>query len=253
MIRKIFSNLFSLGIGSVVAFGAGALFHILLARHAGTVEYGKYAFGLSFAGLFFQASEFGLTSMVVRNISSLRHGEPRTHFGAALLLRFALTLVFLCIGIVALSTLHLPSDKFWTVFTIFIAFGVLSTNLSIRWAFQAYNRLKFEALANVLIPILNLAIALFLITFSPSVWIFALGFLIANIGGLLFSAGLVFRYFPRPIFRGALQQISSILRTVWPFAFIVFATAAYQNISVIMLNLCTVTMSQDYLELFCAS
>ena len=233
----ILKNLFYSGLGSVGAFVTGAIFHVLLARSLGTFSYGIYVFGLSFGGLFLQASEFGLSQMVVRDVAGLRLKNPAEYFGATLILRAYVTVGFTLLGFLILVWLNLPQEKFLAALFILLSFGILSLNIGIRWSFQFYQRLEFEGVANFIPPALLLTFSIIAVSYHSPVWVYGLLLGVSFSLGSMYVIWVLLKNFLRPTFHGVHKHLKKLLSDLIPFSVVNIGATIYQNIDVVFISL----------------
>lgn len=86
--QTILKNTFWLAVASGVSKFLKLILFIYVARILGATEYGKFTFALAFVTLFVVFSDFGLSSIVTRELS--REKEKEKEFSAILSLKFIL-------------------------------------------------------------------------------------------------------------------------------------------------------------------
>jgi len=171
-IAKNFSALLAAQIISMICSTA---FVIMCARYLGDVRFGKYAFAASFAVMFSSLGTLNLQAKAARDVAQ-NHSRNRKYLCNLMPLSVVLGIAAFALSAMTLLLMKRPTDL--TIFTIIfggtIIFQIMTAGL--RWWFQAYQKLEYEALLVSVLSPLKLCLALV---------VFALG------GGLIPLAGIV--------------------------------------------------------------
>ena len=213
-----------------------ALLFIYIARELGDEDFGKLSFAYSFAGICFIAADFGLSTILIRNVSRQKE-LTKEYVGNILTLKIVLS--FICVSVIGLFILFTdyPAD----VITILVIFGGVMFFKALVDFFcavlNAHERMDIEALikgANHIllflsgIVILVLGHGLFVLTN-----IFFAVYLISSIIGFYMVYVIVVEI--RPCFD--LRFWKYILRESLPLALTVVFTVIYFKIDIVMLSL----------------
>ncbi|MBT6051579.1 MAG: oligosaccharide flippase family protein, partial [Candidatus Scalindua sp.] len=122
-----------------------ALLFIYIARKLGDENFGKLSFAYSFAGICFIMADFGLSTILIRNVSRQKE-LTKEYVGNILALKIVLS--FICISVIGLFVLFTdyPAD----VITLLVIFGgVMFFRSLIDFfcaVFNAHERMDIEAL-----------------------------------------------------------------------------------------------------------
>ena len=91
--------------GRVISF----LLMIYLARHLGSLNFGKFTFASSFVGLFLVLADLGITTLVVREVARDKERGSQYFGGTAVLKVFLSVIAFIVIA-VGMYLMKVPSD-----------------------------------------------------------------------------------------------------------------------------------------------
>ena len=121
-----------------------ALLFIYIARKMGDEDFGKLSFAYSFAGICFIVTDFGLSTILIRNVSRQKE-LTREYVGNILALKIVLS--FICITVIGLFVLF--TDYSTDIITLLVIFGgVMFFKALIDFycaIFNAYERMDIEA------------------------------------------------------------------------------------------------------------
>ena len=213
-----------------------ALLFIYIARKLGDEDFGKLSFAYSFAGICFIAADFGLSTILIRNVSRQKE-LTREYVGNILALKIVLS--FICISVIGLFVLFTdyPAD----IITLLVIFcGVMFFKALIDFycaIFNAYERMDIEAFLKGTNHIL---------LFLSGVTVLLVGyglFGLANVFLIVYSISSIIGFYIvyvsivkiRPSFD--LRFWKYIFRESLPLALTVIFTVIYFKIDVVMLSL----------------
>ena len=213
-----------------------ALLFIYIARKLGDKDFGKLSFVYSFAGICFIVADFGLSTILIRNVSRQKE-LTREYVGNILALKIVLS--FICISVIGIFILFTdyPTD----VITLLVIFsGVMFFKALIDLfctALNAHERMDLEAFLKGTNHIL---------LFVSGIMILAVGygiFGLANVFLVVFSFSSIIGFCIvdvciekiRPSIN--LKFWKYILRESLPLALTVIFTVIYFKIDVVMLSI----------------
>lgn len=210
---------------------------ILLAPYLLPELFGQYSLIIAFLGFFIFLNDFGVSTLLIREIS--RDGSRmQEYLGNALALKIALSVLALALTVIFVHLLGYPPEITLplSIYAVTILIGGIGSTFSI--AFQVQLRQEFEVITEFIERIPYLGVILFVMFTFPKeeamVPLFAglvLCVLISNIVKYflfrrLVSAGLRFDF----------GLWKSFLKSAWPFAAMTLLTAIYGRIDIIMLS-----------------
>ena len=213
-----------------------ALLFIYIARKLGDEDFGKLSFAYSFAGICFIATDFGLSTILIRNVSRQKE-LTREYVSNILVLKVVLS--FICVSVIGIFILFTdyPAD----VITLLVIFGgVMFFKALIDFfcaVLNAHERMDIEALLKGTNHILLFLIGIVVITMGFGLFRLANVYLVVYSISSIIGFYIVYVYIEkiRPSFN--LRFWKYILRESFPLALTVIFTVIYFKIDVVMLSL----------------
>ncbi|HDY88503.1 MAG TPA: hypothetical protein ENH82_10400 [bacterium] len=213
-----------------------ALLFVYTARKLGDENFGKLSFAYSFTGICIIVADFGLNTILIRNVS--RHKELTSEYiGNIFVLKIILSLISVSgIGLFVLFTDY-PSE----VITILVIFGgVMFFKALVDFfcaIFNAYERMDKEAFLKGTNHIVLFLSGIVVLTMGFGLFSLANVFLIVYLISSIIGFYIVYMSIAkiRPCFN--LKFWKFILRESLPLALAVAFTVIYFKIDVIMLSL----------------
>jgi O-antigen/teichoic acid export membrane protein len=195
--QRIVKNALS-GVGAeLIGGGLNFIALLIIARSAGVDGFGIFSFVLAFSGLFQLVADFGLSNILVREISTHR-GQLDRYLGAAKSLIWILS--FLTFAIMV-GTIHLIGRSPEVVrLSYLMGLAVLAMFHVTGYAavFRAFEVMELNALGFVLHKVFLLGCVLLTIFVEGGLTGFALSYLAANLALWGFNYLLVRRRYVRP-------------------------------------------------------
>lgn len=195
-LQKIGKNIGSLFISQIINYAIGFIFSILIIRYLGVENYGILAFAQAFTSTIGIFADLGLNTLLTREIAKDKTVTTKylNNIFTIKILLISLIIIFTII-IVNLASYSLETASviyFMTILLIFSTFTSLYSSL-----FQAYEKLEYQAIGNILNSILMLIGVLILIKCNFGLILFA--FLYALVGGInlvyyLFISSNIFKF-----------------------------------------------------------
>ena len=213
-----------------------ALLFIYIARKLGDEDFGKLSFAYSFVGICFIVADFGLSTLLIRNVS--REKElTREYVGNILALKIVLS--FICISVIGLFVLFTdyPAD----IITLLLIFGaVMFFKALIDFycaIFNAYERIDIEAFLKGTNHILLFLSGIVVLTMGFGLFGLANVFLVAYLISSIIGFYLVCIYIKKIRICFNMRFWKYILRESLPLALTVIFTVIYFKIDVVMLSI----------------
>lgn len=194
--QTIFKNTFWLTAAEAVSRLLGVILVIFVIRILGATEYGKFTFALAFVSLFAVFSDFGLSSIVIREISQSKENEKE--YSAVFSLKIILSIITLVLMIG--SSFFVAVDPAVRKIIFILAFYILISNFSgiISAFLEARQKMEYESAAKIVQTLFTVAVGIFILFKNPSVENLSCGYLFANLGVLIFIL-LFFNYYIYPL------------------------------------------------------
>lgn len=182
-IKKIlFKNTSFQMISNVLSLIIGLLTAMVLSRHLGVENYGRYQYVFAFYYFFLFFSNFGIDSIVVRESSKNKENASNV-IGAALSLKFCLTGICLLVGWIAIWTMKYD-------YALRNALIVYSIILPIHAAklpaiiFQVVLKMEYPAIIGFLHKILNFLLIVAVVFIGEGIFMLALAIILGEVAHL---------------------------------------------------------------------
>ena len=213
-----------------------ALLFIYIARKLGDKDFGKLSFVYSFAGICFIVADFGLSTILIRNVSRQKE-LTREYVGNILVLKIVLS--FICISVIGIFILFTdyPTD----VITLLVIFGGVMFFKALIDLFctvlNAHERMDLEAFLKGTNHILLFVSGIMIIAVGYGLFglanVFLVAFSFSSIIGFCIVDVCIEKI--RPSFD--LKFWRYILKESLPLALTVIFTVIYFKIDVVMLSI----------------
>jgi len=183
--KRISKNLFVLLISDIFVNILSLILIVFIARFLGDVGLGKYSFAFSFVGLFTIISDFGLGSLMIREIAKDKRNTQR-YFSNVLTIKLILLFIVLVLPIITIVLTE--SGEIITLVTI-ASFATVLLHFSwfLRWLIQSYELMQYESLIKILEKLFVFAFVLFALFFGSGIIGVFFGIAIAYLISALFS------------------------------------------------------------------
>jgi len=170
-------NVTAQGIGRAVSFGANFVSFVVIARIGGTELFGQYSYVLTFLGIFAAAADFGMCTVLGKDIAQVRESAD-VYWGNFLLLRAAINAAVVPVAVI--TAFYVRRDLFSVLMIGSLAIPFLAARF-FEPIFQVYGRpwhSTYSSLTYGLGYFILLAAAAF---FAPSLIVFVIAFILANV------------------------------------------------------------------------
>jgi O-antigen/teichoic acid export membrane protein len=208
---------------------------LLIARSLGVEGFGRYAFVLAFVALFAGLAEFGLDTLLIKDVA--RHPERgATHYGSTLVLKLgtsALAAGLTCATVAVLSYPAATTRAVYIMATASIFYALVETASALCKALQ---RMEYSALISIARSVLLIPLVLFVLWRG--------GGLVPIVTAYLGSAVLLFGLsmivvtarVVRPSFALAAPFLRTILRNALPFVVVSGIYMLGHRLDILMLS-----------------
>lgn len=235
--QKITSNttwyLLALVLQKLMSF----VYFTLLARHLGAEFLGQYYFAISFATMFSVAMDFGLSTVLIREVAK-KQFEVEKLFQQIFSLKIILSLITALV-IIALDLLLFSSDA---VRPLIYLTSLIVLIDSFTLFFYAYIRgqqnLRYESFGTILFQAIIMVLGLVAMRLYISVWPFIIVTLIASIINFIWSAFFVLKKYQVKLnwlYDKVLVQ--KVIIITWPFALSAIFAKVYAYVDSFILKI----------------
>ncbi len=234
-VRTVFANMSWMVVSQIVSSICAFVWTIITARYLGVYNNGVLGTAVSFASMMGIFLDFGLTTYIVRAISTDFENEPK-YMGVCITTKFFLYALYLVLTFVI--PLMLGWDSY--VIAICLLFGVeniiMSTNFTFNTSFQAHEKLHYQAISSIIISIFNLLFIIIVSFTDWNLWGISLAYIVANLFGCIYSLYAVLRNIVVPKLSFDFEFSKTLLKASFPFALTTLFYTIYYSIDMVMLT-----------------
>jgi len=159
-IKTIRKNILSLALGEIISKILGFLLCIVLARHLGPKHYGMYSLALSYSVIFMVLSNFGLNTLLIKDVSR-NHVIASQYLGTNLLLKIFFSTISIILLLLSLLILKYNSLTTYAIliFSISIIFSSMAETISSY--FKSIEKMEYASMSIILTSILIFVLSIF--------------------------------------------------------------------------------------------
>ncbi|MBE3114353.1 MAG: flippase, partial [Actinobacteria bacterium] len=171
-VQRIAKNSLVLLASNIISNILGFFYVMYIARYLGAEGFGILSFVLAFTGIFSVFSDLGLSPLTVREVARDRSLVGK-YLGNITVIK--IILVIITFGLIAITINLLGYPKQTIIVVYFLALSVIFSSFSniFNSIFQAYEKMEYQSIEQILSSILMLSGALFAISHGFSVIGFA--------------------------------------------------------------------------------
>jgi O-antigen/teichoic acid export membrane protein len=234
--RRVAKNTAVLLLGTIVSKLCLLALFMVAARYLGPEEFGKYSFALSFTATFIILGDLGLNTLAIREVAR-DNSLLGKYLGNILVLKTVLSAGAVGLALLTISLLRYPPDTIRVVYILGISVFFSYLSQSLRWCFQAFQKMEYEALVSVTCSFLVLGAGLTSLYLGGGLVGLARANLLANVVTLAFSFLITVKRFSKPIFSVDWRLWQRMLRRAAPIGLMSILISVYFNANILMLSL----------------
>ncbi len=209
---------------------------VFSARLLGDTNYGKFTFALAFTTLFLIITDMGTHQLLVRELA--RKPEMiKKYLGNALVIKLFLSLFYLTSVFLIINLANKSSDVVTTVYIFAIYQIFISFNLFFKSVFQAFQRIKYDAVATLLQTILDTSFGITILLLGGNFQLLASMYLLASFLTLVYCLRIVTTKFSSLSLQVDFSTVKFFFHEGLPFGIIIFFAMMYTYIDSVMLSL----------------
>ncbi|MDP2960747.1 MAG: flippase [candidate division Zixibacteria bacterium] len=222
---------FSTVIGKVFYF----LLFILIGRYLGVSDLGKFTFALSFIAIFTVINDLGLNLLTVKEVSADKNLTNKYLNNLAVLKTFLALLAFILV-MLSVVLLGYPEKTVKIVFLLALATFFSNISLGIRWIFQAYLKLQYDSVLNIVQNVLSFGLGYLVLKLNLGIYGIGYSQIFVWILILPFSWILISKKITPISFEFDLEFWGKLLKKSIPFALMIVFVGLYLNLDTILLS-----------------
>jgi len=235
-VQRIAKNTAVLSIAEIATTIIGFLFLMYVARYLGAAGFGILSFALAFTAIFGVFTDVGLKTLTIREVARER-SLAQKYLGNIAVLKTILCIVTFGLIALTINLLGYPEETIHVVYLIALSVVLGAFSLMFYSIFQAYERMEFVTIGQVLSGVLRLAGAFFVISQGLSITALAFVFLLASVVTLGYNSIVSIWKFAKPKIEVDLVFWKEALKQAWPFGLVAVFVSIYYWIDSVMLSL----------------
>ncbi len=167
-VKRISSNISWLTISEIGSKIIGFVFVIIIARYLKTVIFGQYSFAISFGIIFSVVAEFGLGTLLTREVARDKN-KAFKYLGNLFVLKIFISV--LTFGLIYLSVqfFNKPENIEYLVYLAGLNIILISYNTFFRSVFRAFEKMKYETYSRLIERIALLLLTILVVIFNLGV------------------------------------------------------------------------------------
>ena len=234
-VQRIAKNTGVLFLSTLVGKILGFFFIMYTARYLGAEGFGILSFALAFTGIFGVFSDLGLGTLIVREVARDK-SLTQKYLGNVAVMK--IILVVITFGLIALTInfLDYPEQTIKVVYLVALSIIFSAFSEMFGSIFQAYEKMEYLSIGQILNSALKLSGALFAISQGFSVVGFASIYFLVSAVGLGYSFVVCVRKFVLPKIEFDWGFWKPTIKKALPFSLTIVIAGMFFNIDIVMLS-----------------
>ncbi|MBE6490723.1 MAG: flippase [Methanobrevibacter sp.] len=233
-VQTMFKNMSWLLISQIIASVCGFIWTILMARYLGVSNYGIFGFATSFTGILAIFMDFGISTHIVRCLSTHNESAPK-YLGNVIPLKCIFSIVSIVLTLIILILMK-SNELVITVTLLFTIEMIIKTYIYLfNGSFQAFEKGKYQGIGNTILHVLLLIFILIAIFTDLGLIGIAVSYIIANFIALAYEYYVFNKNIAKPQFEFDKEFCKKITLISIPFAVNSLLYTVYYSIDVVML------------------
>jgi O-antigen/teichoic acid export membrane protein len=235
-VRRIAKNTGILFFSQIVSYIFGFFYIMYAARYLGAEGFGTLSFALAFTGIFGIFSDLGLRNLTVREVARNKSLAGK-YLGNIVIIKIFLGIITFGLIAVTINYLSYPEQTIKVVYLV--AFSVLFSTFSGMFysIFQAYEKMEYQSLGQILSSVLMFVGALFAISKQFDIIEFVSIYFVVNAIIVGYAFAVCSWKFVFPKIEIDWDFWMSTIKEALPFGFTGIFVMIYYYIDTIMLSL----------------
>lgn len=234
-VKTLFANMGWLMISQIIASFCAFIWTIIIAMYLGPSDFGIMGTAISVASSFVFLADFGVTSYIVRAISTDMSNESE-YLDNSITLKLFLAIFYFLSVLIFLMVLGW-NNYIILVCLLFSLESIIKSLQDVFFAsFRAHEQMKYQAFVNIFINI-GLLICLIALSYTDLGLVgVAFVYIVINIIALVYDLILIRKHIIKPKLSFNLSFFKILIKSGFPFAAISFLYTIYYSIDIIMLT-----------------
>jgi O-antigen/teichoic acid export membrane protein len=234
--KTIFKNASFLLIADVIGRVLSFFLIVAIARYLGDVGLGKYSFIFAFIGLFAIFTDFGLKTLMVRDVARDKE-KTKQYLGNILALKIIFSVVVLIVAAIIVNFVNKSPDVTISIYIIAIATFFLGIGEVFCSLLQAYEKMEYMSLINIVERIATAGLGIAILTAGAKLIGLILVFLFSYLLVFIISAIIVNKKIIKIRLSMDINFWKVLLKESLPFWFTILFVTIYFRIDSVMLSM----------------
>ena len=233
--RRITANFFSLITSQIISRAIQLVIFVYLARVLGKSDFGIFSFGLAFAFLFMIIADFGLSTLIIREISRDKKSASK-YLSNSIIIKLLLSAIAFVFAYFFLNIAGY-SEEIKIIAYIMLSFTLLQSFTELHYAiFRAFERMHYDAFIRILRMLILAGAIFYLIKNSYGLLASSLAFLATEFIVLIIAFFITYTRFIKVNFEFDYGFSKKLLKKSSLFCLSLVFSSLYMYIDVIMLS-----------------
>jgi O-antigen/teichoic acid export membrane protein len=235
--RRVVKNILFVYSGNIICAIIIPVFYVFIARLLGADSFGVYSFSVSLAGIFSIFSEFGISKLIIREISSDK-SKASLYFGELLVLKPILAMLVLLFFTLLILFANKNSEAKLAAVLIGINYIFLGSFFKLfDGIFQAYEDMKISSALNILANFLSALLGIIIIFFFRNLIALSVALIASSVIVSSLALLVLLRKLVKPKTKFDIKLWKSLLRDASPFAATGFFIVIFSYSDIVMISL----------------
>jgi O-antigen/teichoic acid export membrane protein len=233
--RRITTNFLSLTISEIISKVLQLVIFVYLARALGKGDFGVFSFGFAFALLIVIIADFGLITLLIREISRNKKAASK-YLSNALIIKILLSVVTIIAAYLFLNIMDY-SQEVKTVAYIMLSFTLIQSFTNIHYSiFRAFEQMHYDAFIKVLRMLILVGMVFYAIKNKLGLFAASLAFPATELIVLLITSLVVYSKFIKISFEFDYKFSKELLKKSSLFCLSLIFSGLFMYVSSIMLS-----------------
>ena len=208
---------------------------IVISRELGDVGLGKYSFAFSFASIFLLLADFGLPTLITKDVAKNKK-LAKEHLAKTFTLKMVLNILTLIITLAAIVISKKDNETVLLVLLAAIAMCFYNFGGIFRSIFQAYEVMKFEVISKTIERIIAAGIGIFLLVKGYGIFALFWALILSNVVYYILLYFFNSKNIARTGIRFDLSYWKKVIKDSFPFWLTLIFVSFYVRIDTVMLG-----------------
>jgi O-antigen/teichoic acid export membrane protein len=234
-IRRITTNFLSLTVSEIISKIIQLIIFVFLARALGKDDFGILSFGFAFAFLIVIIADFGLSTLLIREISRNKKLAAK-YLSNALMVKILLSIITIIFAYFFLNLMDY-SNEIKTVAYIMLSFTILQSFTDLNYSiFRSFEKMHYDAFLKVLRVLILIILIFYTINKGFGLVAASLSFPITEAIIFIIASSIVYRRFVKINFKFDYNFSKILIKRSSLFCFSLVFSGLFMYIDSIMLS-----------------